>query len=250
MTCPPRALVSEPFACQVETVERALIEVQSQPLSYYGRRGNNTNTAARNLPQMGLSAASHSLMGPANMGSLLNPHVPGQQTAGKPGHGAGAGAFFANSKYGFYAPNNQRPQTHQNPPPAMDVYGNTYRGASGPSGLALGGSPAAAGFHVPLGAGGLTPHIPQVFNDEKVFVGGAVGNLGDSPALMDAKKQDALATFDPFGSEFSGQGSHGLLFLPMFSSPRQILGSAYSSTSSNIWGNSGKSMTGDAAVWG
>lgn len=46
MSVPTRALVSEAFVNQMETIEKTLIEVQNQPASFYGRR-----TTQRTAPQ-------------------------------------------------------------------------------------------------------------------------------------------------------------------------------------------------------
>lgn len=247
MSYPPRTLISEPFAGQIETIEKAMIEVQSQPLSYYGRRSNSANTGKpnnmvnANMANNGIrsqtSAGGH--LGPLNMGlaHTQSPHASSALLhAGKSGTGPNTRDFYQNNKYGYY------PSTQP-----LDLYGGNFRnttqlGARAGSGLAT--APANPGLHsTTTGPVGMTPHIPQVFNDDKVFSVPAA----ESPVL---KKNDGLSTFDPFGSEFSGYGTQGLLFLPMFGSSSKILGSGYSSPSTNIWGSNSKSMAGDAAVWG
>lgn len=46
---PTRAIVSEAFVNQMETIEKTLIEVQNQPSSYYGRRNRRDGSSPQTL---------------------------------------------------------------------------------------------------------------------------------------------------------------------------------------------------------
>ncbi|KAM9918249.1 hypothetical protein OXX80_013019 [Metschnikowia pulcherrima] len=254
MICAPRTLVSEPFASQMETIEKALIEVQSQPLPYYGRRGTNANNNARSPAnnQASVNTGLASGQGPHN-----HPHNPT-----KPGQG---GNFVQNNKYGYYSaqPSTQSFNQTQNMP-SLDYYATNYRNQAsfGPrhpsvghqNSPGLGGGASINNFVAPSNlhsSVGVTPHIPQVFNDEKVYSAPHLGvSTGESPSLMDASKQGEFSTFDPFGNDLAGYGTQSQLFSPMFSSSSNIMNTNYASPSTNIWGNNTKSMAGDAAVWG
>ncbi|GEQ70318.1 hypothetical protein JCM33374_g3994 [Metschnikowia sp. JCM 33374] len=294
MSCPRRTLISEPFACQIEAIEKATIEVQNQPLPYYSRRQNPTapsagtgvrhsvgsvsgpNATGAGGLALGQTSHAHAHPIPPTQGPGHNHATSSLATNGAnhgPTHagahgqptkaGHGMSNFPHNNKYPYFS--QQQQQQQQQP---LDLYTNNYRvngvlGSRGGSnvnpsqstsalGSVTGDLGSVPGLHSSMGPVSMTPHIPQVFKDDTMFpVGtGLMSNPGDSPVLMDAKKIDGLSTFDPFGTELSGYSGQGSLFSPIFNSSSNILGSTYNSPSSNIWGNTGKRMAGDAAVWG
>lgn len=226
MSYSPRVLVSEPFVNQVEVIEKTLIEVQSQPSSYYGRRNNRAAYGGYGAVQ----------------GQLAQQQQPPQQQQ-----------YY--SKYNHYAL--QQPQQQQYPQGSqpVDHYGG-YRGGAGVNaarrgtvGASMGGSKhgsVSSGsvssesvpmpmMSVPL-VSSAPAYAPQVFSDDKVYGG-----------FNDTAKPN-LARFDPFGGEAAEYRGSAFLQQPLFNSSSSILGSNFTSTSSNIWGDTNKAN--DAAVWG
>lgn len=96
-----------------------------------------------------------------------------------------------------------------------------------------------------LGAGGA--HVPQVFNDRGVFAPeNGKGAFGE-------QKKSGLSTFDPFGIYANANAndySRTTAYQPLFNSSNDFLGTSFSSNSTNIWGDTNKTMVNDAAVWG
>lgn len=94
--------------------------------------------------------------------------------------------------------------------------------------------------------GNLAPgasHVPQVFTDRAVFVpesgNGAFGE----------QKKSGLSTFDPFGI-YANDASRTTTYQPLFNSSNDFLGTSFTANSTNIWGDTNKTMGNDAAVWG
>lgn len=208
---PVRSIVSEPFVNQIEMIEKNLIEVRNQPSSYYGRRNNR-------------------LQGSQTTSQIMANQIPQSQQ------------YY---KYNYLQ---QSQQAQQSPTDyygyRQNIVGRDYKGTNSTnintSGLNSAGSnfgsahsnESSGSVNLDLGMSsvgslGLTPtHVPQVFDDS-------------------IPETRGLTTFDPFESKDFKSG----MFQPMFNSSNTILGSGYSG-SSNIWGDTNKTMTSDAAVWG
>lgn len=228
---PVRAIVSEPFVNQIDVIEKTLIEVRNQPSSYYGRRNNRLQASQQN------PANSQVLAGQINQPALQ---------------------YY---KYGNYY-QQQHQQQQQQQPVNPDYYGyrqnvmgrefkggnNNVAGLGGNSNPVLTSASAGSNFgsaHSNESSGSVNldsamssvgslgmsapPHVPQVFDDK-----------------LAAPESRGLATFDPFEAKDYTRGG---MFQPMFNSSNTILGSGYSG-SPNIWGDTNKTMTSDAAVWG
>lgn len=133
-------------------------------------------------------------------------------------------------KYGnFYQQQQQQPQQQ-----VSEWYRRDYKNSINISNNGMAGSNESNGSVnmdssvASVGSLGLgTPtHVPQVFDDKYDSHG--------------------FATFDPFEAKDYTRGG---MFLPMFNSSNNILGSGFSGNS-NIWGDTNKTMANDAAVWG
>lgn len=234
---PTRAIVFEPFVSQMEIIDKTLIEVQNQPASYYGRRNNRANPA-----QVQLAHNSQ-------------PHY--------------------NKFSNYYNPQQQAPQHHQHQHQQPQVYGDYYNGYrnNGVSRGVQGDVSGVNGSGINAGLGGLAAldsqagslgqtqpvvgtlyhqgnmgaaatHVPQVFNDRAVFA-----PENGKGAFSDQKKS-GLSTFDPFGIYANNDYSQSAAYQPLFNSSNDFLGTTFSSNSTNIWGDTNKTMVNDAAVWG
>lgn len=215
MSYPARQLVSEPFVSQIETIDKTWIEVQNQPSSYFPRRSRPVNNGALPSPSVLLPGGHYNKYGYSNHHDYYN--------------------YRANMGYGNGA-------AHVNG--AMGGAGS-MNGANGGKGIkaSVGSSSHVSPVTPVTPVSSMhpvsnVPQIPEVFCEERVF-----GKVA-SPPFSDAKL-GTFATFDPFASD-----SQGPLFqLSLFNSSSSILGTNFSSNSTNIWGNTNKSVT-DAAVWG
>ncbi|EEQ41190.1 predicted protein [Clavispora lusitaniae ATCC 42720] len=234
---PTRPLVFEAFVSQVELIEKTLIEVQNQPASYYGRRNNR--------PNMGQNTQTHT-----NAHSYYNKYnnfYQSQQQQQQP-------SVYGGDYYGGYR-NSPRSvidnsSSQMNQPGVVQVgqvgqVGQSAVTGVSPSGASLGLSLGETQPNMPVvnGSGGLFG--PQVFTDRGVFS----SQNGKGAFSEQTKKSTGLSTFDPFGI-YANEYAQSAAYPPLFNSSNDILGSSFSSNSTNIWGDTNKSVANDAAVWG
>lgn len=241
MAYPTRPLISVPFASQMETVEKALIEHQTHPASFYGRRTRGPAAYPGLGPHSPLQPlGTHGLQ--AHGKTQNSDSVHAAQLGGARGLGMLTGSGISGT-----TPSLEQGGAVDPAPGKMKGYPRYYYkpepGMRGRAEMDADSGPMVFSQTEPIGV----PHIPQVFNDKSTF--GATG-MGLGPSLLDTQKpHESLATFDPFGSGDAMAGL-GLRFLPIFNSSNPLLGSSFTPASSNIWGSSGKRLAGDAAVWG
>lgn len=215
---PVRSIVSEPFVHQLEVIEKTLIEVRNQPSSYYGRRNNRMT---------------------ANQGQA----------------GGQSNQYY---KYGnFYHQQQQQQQQQQPQQQVSEWYRRDYKnsinisnnGMAGSSGANVGGNVSGGIANGPFASAHSNGSNGSVNMDSSVASVGSLG-LGTPthvPQVFDDKYDSrGFATFDPFEAKDYTRGG---MFLPMFNSSNNILGSGFSGNS-NIWGDTNKTMASDAAVWG
>lgn len=242
MSYPSRPLVSEPFVGQIETIDKTWIEVQNQPSTYFPRRNNRA------------------LNGNGNMNAHQSPTLAPSSNYNK---------YYYSGQQEYYG--NYRPNTNTNA--SVNAASNTINGMANMgnmggisgmpgmgvnpgSGLSVGG--AANGMNSMGGSnGGVSPNglgakalnKPPSLMSDRLGSGNSmspVSNVAQIPEVFGkmSSSPETFSTFDPFND------TSGTLFqLPLFNSSSNILSSNFTSTSSNIWGNSNKGIS-DAAVWG
>lgn len=218
MEYPTRTLVSEPFVNQIEVIEKALIELQNQPSSYYGRRNrpasNVASGAAASLTSQGSAKAGY------KYGYYSQPLGQGQNGLQAQGglQAVGHSQTLAGMQHGQTLQSGSQGQSLQGH--GQNLQGLGLRGAR-PMDLYGGFRSGVSG----------TTHIPQVFEDDKF--------------AADSKRAESFSTFDPFGS--GAKFDQGTGFAPLFNSS---MGTHFPATTSSIWGSTNKGVAGDAAVWG
>lgn len=289
MSYPARTLISEPFVSQIDTIDKTWLEVQNQPSSYFPRRSNRMVASSNVVSghSNGLLASSTPLynkyayyptqdyygnyrtgmgsmntfsgnavdglsvnninnlnmnsMNNLNMNNINNLNMNNMNMNNINGKNVSNVHNLGNLNSGnIRNVNNVSSINNLN-----NVTNSTLGGMSSVpvikqlSNSEIVGDRIDTQAHVsPLSA---VSQIPEVFSsDSKVF-----GRISTSPGFMESNPEP-FSAFDPF----AGESSPGTFFqLSMFNSSSNILGSNLSSTSSNIWGSSNKTIS-DAAVWG
>lgn len=230
---PTRPIVFEPFVSQMEVIDKTLIEVQNQPASYYGRRNNRANPA-----QVQLSHGSQPHYNKfSNYYSQQQPqHQHHQHQHQQPQVYGDYYAGFRNNGVNRHSDNPHSNSNSSNINTSISALG----GLNGLDGSTL-QNPVASLYQANVGAE--SAHVPQVFTDRAVFAPeNGKGAFGE-------QVKSGLSTFDPFGIH-ANDYSRPTAYQPLFNSSNDFLGTTFSSNSTNIWGDTNKTMVNDAAVWG